>query len=201
MLDDAAMTAVHQWRFTPTPINGGIVGVMMTVTVNFTKWFSGIEGITVDLGRDTACNLAKDGERWSCCSAGAPRSGSRPISPQRANRKRRDLSRDLCERRAVHDRRAGKSGAKAPRTSRPSSGRRHRLRSAEGARSVKASGIAIRYTLRPPVAGERVRVAGEGQVVLQLRHQWIDGTTHVVFDPVEFLGRLALLSAASNYFR
>ena len=32
-----------------------------------------------------------------------------------------------------------------------------------------------------------------GQVVLQLRHQWADGTTHVVFDPVEFLGRLAVL--------
>jgi len=38
-----------------------------------------------------------------------------------------------------------------------------------------------------------VRVTGDGQVVLQLRHQWIDRTTHVVFDPVEFLGRLAAL--------
>jgi CheY-like chemotaxis protein len=28
---------------------------------------------------------------------------------------------------------------------------------------------------------------------LQLRHRWADGTTHVVFDPVEFLGRLAVL--------
>ena len=50
-----------------------------------------------------------------------------------------------------------------------------------------------RYALRPPVAGDRVRVTGDGQVVLQLRHRWIDGTTHVVFDPVEFLGRLAVL--------
>jgi hypothetical protein len=50
-----------------------------------------------------------------------------------------------------------------------------------------------RYALRPPVAGDRVRVTGDGQMVLQLRHQWIDGTTHVVFDPVEFLGRLAVL--------
>ncbi len=40
---------------------------------------------------------------------------------------------------------------------------------------------------------DRVRVTDDGQVVLQLRHQWIDGTTHVVFDPVEFLGRLAVL--------
>ena len=34
---------------------------------------------------------------------------------------------------------------------------------------------------------------GDGQVALQLRHRWIDGTTHVAFDPVEFLGRLAVL--------
>ncbi len=50
-----------------------------------------------------------------------------------------------------------------------------------------------RYALRPPVAGDRVRVTSDGQVVLQLRHRWVDGTTHVVFDPVEFLGRLAVL--------
>ena len=50
-----------------------------------------------------------------------------------------------------------------------------------------------RYALRPPVAGDRVRVTGDGQVQLQLRHRWIDGTTHLVFDPVEFLGRLAVL--------
>ena len=48
-----------------------------------------------------------------------------------------------------------------------------------------------RYALRPPVAGDRVRVTGDGQVQLQLRHRWTDGTTHLVFDPLEFLGRLA----------
>jgi hypothetical protein len=30
-------------------------------------------------------------------------------------------------------------------------------------------------------------------VRLALRQPWADGTTHVVFDPVEFLGRLAVL--------
>ena len=50
-----------------------------------------------------------------------------------------------------------------------------------------------RYALRPPVAADRVRVTENGQVVLQLRHRWADGTTHLVFDPVEFLGRLAVL--------
>ena len=50
-----------------------------------------------------------------------------------------------------------------------------------------------RYALRPPVAADRLRVTDDGQVQLQLRHRWTDGTTHVVFDPVEFLGRLAVL--------
>ena len=38
-----------------------------------------------------------------------------------------------------------------------------------------------------------MRVTGDGHVQLQLRHRWADGTTHVVFDPLEFLGRLAVL--------
>jgi hypothetical protein len=50
-----------------------------------------------------------------------------------------------------------------------------------------------RYALRPPVTHERLHLTGEGQVRLQLRQPWRDGTTDVVFDPVEFLGRLAVL--------
>ncbi len=50
-----------------------------------------------------------------------------------------------------------------------------------------------RYALRPPVARERLSVTGAGQVRLYLRQPWADGTTHLVFDPVEFLGRLAVL--------
>jgi len=50
-----------------------------------------------------------------------------------------------------------------------------------------------RYLLRPPVAGERLHLTGEGQVCLRLRHPWRDGTTAFVFDPVAFLGRLAVL--------
>jgi hypothetical protein len=50
-----------------------------------------------------------------------------------------------------------------------------------------------RYALRPPVAGARLQLAADGQVVLQLRHPWADGTTHVVFTPTAFLERLAVL--------
>jgi hypothetical protein len=50
-----------------------------------------------------------------------------------------------------------------------------------------------RYVLRPPVTAERVTRTPDGQVRLALRHPWRDGTTALVLDPVEFLGRLAVL--------
>ena len=47
--------------------------------------------------------------------------------------------------------------------------------------------------LRPQVAGERLSVTGDGQVLLrQLRRRWANGTTHLRFDPDELLGRLAV---------
>lgn len=36
LLDDAALAAVSQWKYTPTLMNGVAVPVLMTVTVNFT---------------------------------------------------------------------------------------------------------------------------------------------------------------------
>jgi TonB family protein len=41
LLDEAALDAVRQWRFTPTLLNGQAVPVMMTVTVNFTPQSAG----------------------------------------------------------------------------------------------------------------------------------------------------------------
>ena len=43
------------------------------------------------------------------------------------------------------------------------------------------------------MAQERLSLTGTGQVVLQLRHRWRDGTTQLLFDPVELLERLAVL--------
>jgi hypothetical protein len=50
-----------------------------------------------------------------------------------------------------------------------------------------------RYALRPAVAQDRLHLTAEGQVVLRLRHPWSDGTTHLLFDPLELLERLAVL--------
>ena len=36
LLDQAALDAVHEWKFTPTLLNGIAVPIIMTVTVNFT---------------------------------------------------------------------------------------------------------------------------------------------------------------------
>jgi hypothetical protein len=48
--------------------------------------------------------------------------------------------------------------------------------------------------LRPPIAQDRLRLTGDGQIVLQLRRRWSDGTTHLLFDPIELLERLAALT-------
>jgi hypothetical protein len=50
-----------------------------------------------------------------------------------------------------------------------------------------------RYALRPPVTSERLALTANGEVHIALKQPWADGTTHVVFDAVEFLGRLAVL--------
>jgi hypothetical protein len=51
-----------------------------------------------------------------------------------------------------------------------------------------------RYALRPPVAQARLRWTGGGQVLLGLRHRWTDGTTHLLFDPLDLLARLAAVT-------
>jgi hypothetical protein len=51
-----------------------------------------------------------------------------------------------------------------------------------------------RYALRPPVAHDRIRLTSEGDVLLELRRRWRDGTTHLRFHPLELLERLASLT-------
>ena len=51
-----------------------------------------------------------------------------------------------------------------------------------------------RYLLRPPLVQERLRLRADGRVVLKLKGAWRDGTTHLVFEPLEFLAKLAALT-------
>jgi len=51
-----------------------------------------------------------------------------------------------------------------------------------------------RYLLRPPLADDRLRLLGDGRVRVQLKRAWSDSTTHLLFEPVEFLEKLAALT-------
>jgi len=50
-----------------------------------------------------------------------------------------------------------------------------------------------RYVARPAVATERLSRFPDGRVLYRLRHQWRDGTSHVIFDPNDLMGKLAAL--------
>jgi hypothetical protein len=50
-----------------------------------------------------------------------------------------------------------------------------------------------RYITRPAIANERLSRNGKGQVVLQLKSPYRDGTTHIVMSAQEFMQRLAAL--------
>ena len=50
-----------------------------------------------------------------------------------------------------------------------------------------------RYVARPAVAEERLKLKGNGDVLLRLKKPYSDGTSHLVFSPMEFLEKLAAL--------
>jgi hypothetical protein len=50
-----------------------------------------------------------------------------------------------------------------------------------------------RYAGRPPVATGRLSEMADGRLLYELRHHWKDGTTHVAFEPLELIDRLAAL--------
>ena len=53
--------------------------------------------------------------------------------------------------------------------------------------------LLCRYITRPAIANERLNRNRAGQVVLQLKSPYKDGTTHIVMEPLEFMERLAAL--------
>ena len=50
-----------------------------------------------------------------------------------------------------------------------------------------------RYITRPAIANERLSRNSKGQVVLQLKSAYRDGTIHIVLTALEFMQRLAAL--------
>ena len=51
----------------------------------------------------------------------------------------------------------------------------------------------LRYMLRPPVAQGRLHEMADGKIALELKAPWDDGTTHIVFEPLELLEKLAAI--------
>jgi len=50
-----------------------------------------------------------------------------------------------------------------------------------------------RYTARPPVALERLSETGDGKILYRLKSAYSDGTTHVLFDPIELVEKVVAL--------
>jgi hypothetical protein len=50
-----------------------------------------------------------------------------------------------------------------------------------------------RYVARPALASERLSELEDGRVAFDLRRPWSDGTHRIVFEPLDFLARLAAL--------
>ena len=53
-----------------------------------------------------------------------------------------------------------------------------------------------RYVARPPLANDRLELRSDGRLALRLKTRWRDGTTHIVFEPLEFMAKLAALVPA-----
>jgi len=50
-----------------------------------------------------------------------------------------------------------------------------------------------RYIARPAVSTKRLALTRNGQVRYELKTPYNDGTTHVIFEPLDFISRLAAL--------
>jgi len=50
-----------------------------------------------------------------------------------------------------------------------------------------------RYITRPAVATKRLSMTRNGQILYELKTPWRNGTTHVIFEPLDFISRLVSL--------
>ena len=51
----------------------------------------------------------------------------------------------------------------------------------------------LRYASRPPLSTERLSLLPDGRLLYKLKRRWSDGTTHVIYEPMELMERLAAL--------
>jgi len=58
-----------------------------------------------------------------------------------------------------------------------------------------------RYVNRPPLAYGRLQQLDTGDLAFALKTPWDNGTTHLVFAPLEFIGRLAALTPPPRMHR
>jgi Putative transposase len=56
----------------------------------------------------------------------------------------------------------------------------------------------LRYGARPAVASDRLQLTPDGRVALTLKRRYHDGTTHLIFEPLTFVERLAALVPRPN---
>jgi Putative transposase len=52
----------------------------------------------------------------------------------------------------------------------------------------------ILFGARPPIATERLALTDGGNIRYTLKTPYRDGTTHVIFEPLDFMPRLAALA-------
>ena len=50
-----------------------------------------------------------------------------------------------------------------------------------------------RYVTRPAICLERLKVRADSQIQYELKHPFRNGTTHILFSPLDFLSKLAAL--------
>ncbi len=50
-----------------------------------------------------------------------------------------------------------------------------------------------RYITRPAISENRLSLTNQGKVRYELKTPYRDGTTHVIFEPVDFIAKLAAL--------
>jgi hypothetical protein len=51
----------------------------------------------------------------------------------------------------------------------------------------------VRYCARPPIANDRLSLLQDGRVLLELKTPWADGSTHVIYEPLDFIAKLVAL--------